>query len=419
MDVPPLRRAWQLGGLVAGGMTSVVWAAMAWSERLPSAPPIIVDAVYDTRIDTLHRDEPVAAVLVRRGVPWAEVQQVIDAAAVLNPRRVRAGQIFDFRYPLNESRPQRVATRLDDERILHLRRLGDGSWQGVMERIGWHMDQREIHGAIGTSLYDALHAAVPDSVLPGPEVDRFISDLADEVFGWEVDFSRDVLSGDAFSLVFQRLSSSLGEVRYGRLVAARIDTRGTEHRAYLVSGDGRHRYYDEHGISLQRAFKKNPVAYLRISSRFSSRRMHPVLGTWRAHRGTDYKAHTGTEIHATGDGVVRVAGRNGGYGLMVSVRHPRGIETRYAHMSRIKAGIRPGAPVKQGQVIGYVGATGLANGPHVHYEFLKNGRQVNPQAADLGDGSPLPEAHRAEFEAVKSRYARLLAPAESARPVAN
>ena len=410
------RRAMALavGGAALG---SAVWGGVAWSARLPVARPIVVDAVFVTRLDTLHRNEPVAAVLVRRGVPWTEIQRVISAAPEFNPRRVRAGQVFDFRYPLTETRPERVATRLDDERILHLRRLADGAWQGAVERIAWWVDQREIHGTIGTSLYDALHAAVPDSVLPGPEVDRFISDLADEVFGWEIDFSRDVLSGDAFSLVYQRLTSSLGDLRYGRLVAARIDTRGTEHRGYLVSGEGgRHRYYDGHGISLQRAFKKNPVAYLRISSRFSSRRLHPVLGTWRAHRGTDYKAHSGTEIYATGDGVVRFAGRNGGYGLMVAVRHPSGIETRYAHMSRIKSGIRSGGSVKQDQVIGYVGATGLANGPHVHYEFLKNGRQVNPQAADLGDGTPLPAAQRAEFEEVKSRLAPVLErPARAAR----
>lgn len=410
------RRAMALavGGAALG---SAVWGGVAWSARLPVARPIVVDAVFVTRLDTLHRNEPVAAVLVRRGVPWTEIQRVISAAPEFNPRRVRAGQVFDFRYPLGDTRPDRLETRLDDDRVLRVRRSADGAWRGEIERVGWLVEQRDVAGTIGTSLYDALHGALPDTVLPAGEVDRFIADLADDVFGWEIDFSRDVRAGDGYRLVFERLTSLRGDVRYGRLLAARIDTRGTDNRAYVVTGDdGRNRYFDEHGISLQRAFKKNPVAYLRISSRFSSRRLHPVLGTWRAHRGTDYKARFGTEIYATGDGVVRFAGRNGGYGLMVAVRHPSGIETRYAHMSRIKSGIRSGGPVKQDQVIGYVGATGLANGPHVHYEFLKNGRQVNPQAADLGDGTPLPAAQRAEFEEVKSRLAPLLErPARAAR----
>jgi len=334
---------------------------------------------------------------------------VINAAPELNPRRVRAGRVFDFRYPLASPQPDRIATRLDDERILRVYRAADASWRGVIERIAWQVEEREIVGAIGTSLYDALHTLVPDSILPGGEVDRFISELADEVFGWEIDFSRDLLSGDAFTAVIERRISSLDEKRFGRLVAARIDTRGKAHRAYLVSGDGGTvKYYDDNGMSLQRAFKKNPVAYLRISSRFSSRRLHPVLGTWRAHRGTDYKAHSGTEIYATGSGVVRVAGWNGSYGLMVAVRHPNGVETRYAHMSRIKPGIQKGTAVLQEQVIGYVGSTGLANGPHVHYEFLKRGHQINPTAADLGDGTPLPEELRAVFAEIKSRYQRLL-----------
>ena len=401
--------------MVAAALGSAIWAGVAWSDRLPVAKPIVVDAVYTTRLDTLHRDEPVAAMFVRRGVPWAEVQRVVDAARDLNPRRVRAGRVFDFRYPADSTPPDRIATRLDDNRVLRVRRSADGTWQGAIESVSWRAEQFETAGVIGTSLYDALHGAVPDTLLSGSEVDRLISDLADEVFGWQVDFSRDVYSGDGFHLVFERLTSTLGDVRYGRLLAARIDTRGADNRAYLVSDDqGRNRYYDEQGVSLRRAFKKSPVAYLRVSSRFSSNRYHPVLGLWRAHRGTDFAAHPGTEIHATADGVVRSAGWNGGYGIMVSIRHAGGKETRYAHMSRLRAGIHSGVRVEQDEVIGYVGSTGLASGPHVHYEFLRNGSQVNPQAADLGEGTPLPDSRRDEFLAVKTRFAHLLEP--SPRP---
>ncbi len=407
------RRVLGLAGLLAA-LGSAALLRAARSERLPVAAPIVVDAAYLTRLDTLRSGEPVAAILVRRGLGWADVPAVLQAGAALNPRRVPAGQVFDFRYPLGDPRPDRVETRLDDNRILRVRRVA-GTWRGDIERVDWTVAQLTVSGSIGSSLYDALHAALPDTLLRGGEVDRFISDLADDVFGWEIDFSRDVYPGDRFTLVFEQLTSALGDVRYGRLLAARIDTRGSENRAYVLADDqGRNRYYDARGVSLRRAFTKKPVAYLRISSRFASRRLHPVLGTWRAHRGTDFAARTGTEIHATGDGVVRFAGRNGGYGLMVTIRHAKGIETRYAHMSRIRSGMRPGVRVEQGQVIGYVGATGLANGPHVHYEFLKNGRQVDPQATDLGDGAPLPEARRAEFARVRTRYAPLLDPAADA-----
>ncbi|MSR07550.1 MAG: M23 family metallopeptidase [Gemmatimonadetes bacterium] len=406
------RRALALavGGTALG---SAVWGGAAWSSRLPLAPPIVVEAAFDTRLDTLRRDEPVAAIFIRRGVPRADVQRVLNAAPQLDPRRVRAGRVFDFRYPLGASQPDRVATRLDDERFLRVVRGTDGAWRGDIERVGWQAVQHSVVGTIGSSLYDALHRMLPDTVLPPGEVDRFIADLADDVFGSEIDFSRDVLAGDGYGLVFERLTSSMGDVRYGRLLAARIDTRGTDNRAYVVTGEGgRNRYYDERGISLRRAFKKSPVAYLRISSRFSAKRYHPVLGTWRAHRGTDFSARSGTEITATGGGVVRMAGRNGGYGLMVAIRHPgkEVVETRYAHMSRLGKGIRTGTRVEQGRVIGYVGASGLANGPHVHYEFIKKGRQINPQAADLGDGTPLPDEQRGEYVALRNRLAPLLAP---------
>jgi murein DD-endopeptidase MepM/ murein hydrolase activator NlpD len=151
-----------------------------------------------------------------------------------------------------------------------------------------------------------------------------------------------------------------------------------------------------------------PVRFRRISSGFSQGRFHPVLKTTRAHLGTDYAAAPGTPIYSTADGTVIRAGRWGGYGIMVAIRHPRGIETRYAHMQGLAKGIRAGIRVRQDELIGFVGMTGLADGPHVHYEFLKNGRHLNPRRADLGDGEPVPGTRRAEFDAVRAAYDRLL-----------
>jgi murein DD-endopeptidase MepM/ murein hydrolase activator NlpD len=381
------------------------------------AKPIVVESAFAERTDTLRRGEALATMLRRHGLDAAQVYRVVTAAPQLNPRRVRAGQVFEFRVPLGDDTPGRIATRLDDDRLLWIVRADSGEWSGRILPVSWRVQERLVSGVIATSLYDAFHQAIPDSILSRAELDRFITDLADGVFGWEIDFSRDVSEGDRFRVVYERLTSSLGDVRYGRLVAARVSTRGLANHAYVLRDEaGRNSYYDDRGVSLRRAFRRNPVAFLRISSGYTTRRRHPVLGTWRAHMGTDYAARPGTEIYATADGTVRLAGRSGGYGLMVAVRHVRGIETRYAHMSRIRAGIGPGVRVRQGQVIGYVGASGLANGPHVHYEFLQGGQARNPRAVDLGDGAPLPEARRAEFDSLRARYEGLLGVPGSVEP---
>ena len=174
-------------------------------------------------------------------------------------------------------------------------------------------------------------------------------------------------------------------------------------------------YYDAEGRSLRRAFLRYPVQFRRISGGFG-RRYHPVLRRYRAHLGTDYAAVSGSPIRATADGVVRRSGRWGGYGIVVTIRHPKAIETRYAHMSRVATGIRPGVRVTQGQTIGYVGMTGLATGPHVHYEFLKNGRQVDSRGVDLGDGDPVSDELRPEFEKAKATLNAALVGDSAPRP---
>ena len=229
------------------------------------------------------------------------------------------------------------------------------------------------------------------------------------MFGWQIDFYRDFADGDRFQILFERLTSDRGETRYGRLLAAQVDTRGRHNTAFVLSDSaGRNVYYDAEGQSLRRAFKLAPVPY-RITSRYSRSRFHPVLRSWRAHLGVDYRAPTGSPVSATADGTVMRAGRWGGYGIMVGIRHVNGIETRYAHLSRIGRGIHVGARVAQGDVIGYSGMTGLASAPHVHYEFLKYGQHRNPRATDVGDGTPVPAERRGEFQSVRYHYGRLLA----------
>ena len=309
--------------------------------------------------------------------------------------------------------PARVRTRLSPEAVLWVRRDAGGVWHQEIERIEWNPEPVRIVGTVQGSLYETLADLVPDSILPRAERDRMIYDLADEVFGWEIDFTRDIVPGDHFAILLERLVSPLGEARYGRLLAARLEARGEPHTAFvLTANDGGNEYYDADGRSLKRAFKLAPVPY-RITSRFSLSRFHPILGIWRAHLGNDYHAPIGTPVEATGDGVIRRANRWDGYGLMVAIRHPHGIETRYAHLSRLAQGIHPGVAVKQGEIIAYSGMSGLATAPHVHYEFLKNGRHENPSRADLGDGAPVPAARRGGFAGGRGHFGHLL---DAARP---
>ncbi len=395
-----------LATLVAAGLWTAVRASP--DTHLPIAAAIVATAPARFVTDTLRRGETLSELFARHGIGGSDLSALLAAAPALAPRRVRAGQVFEFRYRVAVPRPERVRTRLDADRVLWLRRSAAAPWRGEIERIQWIPSPVRLAGTVRSTLYQTLWDLIPDSVLPAPERDRMIYDLADGVFGWQIDFARDLVEGDRFQILFERLVSSQGEARYGRLLAARLWARGRVNTAFVLPDDqGRNAYYDEQGRSLRRAFKLSPVPY-RITSRYSLSRFHPILRTWRAHLGVDYRAPVGAPVSATADGTVLRAGRWGGYGIMVALRHPNGIQTRYAHLSRLGQGIRPGAHVVQGQVIGYAGMTGLANAPHVHYEFLKNGRQVNPTRLDLGDGTPVPKAREAAFEAVRYHYGRLL-----------
>lgn len=404
------RVGWRTGLTVVAG-AAVLWAcSRLWSrDRLPVANPIVVTRAFIEHPDTVHHNETLSDLFARHNIVGAQLLNVLSVAHGLHPRRIRPGKVFDFQYGLNDSVPARVKVRVSDDRILWLERSPDGSWVARPEDVTWTVNTEQVRGEIHSSLYEALQRTIPDSTLPDAARDQLAWDLADGVYPWTIDFTRDIYPGDHFDVIYEVLTSSLGEVRFGRVVAADVETRGQENTAYLLPDpNGGNAYYDASGRSLRRAFKRYPVQFRRISSNFSMSRLNPVLGIRRPHLGTDYAAPIGTPIEATGDGVVIRAGRWGGYGIMVAIRHPHGIETRYAHMHRIAPGIHPGVHVHQGQYIGQVGMTGLATGPHVHYEFIKDGRHLNPRAVNLGTGRPVPVARRAEFDSLKAHYDRLL-----------
>lgn len=382
-------------------------------RRLPAARPIVVSSAVRESADTLRRGETLSVLLTRNNIVGRELGEVLASLGV-EARRLRAGLVFHFRRLGGEDEPHHVLVRTGPEERLRLVRTG-GGWSGEVVPVRWSTETVRIAGSIDHSLYDALDRTIGDDVLPGAERVRLAWDLAD-VFAWSVDFSRDIQAGDAVTAVVERLVSEEGETRFGRVLASELSVNGRRLTAYRFHDEaGRPAYFDADGNSLRRAFLVAPLEFRRISSGIGGRR-HPILGVYRGHNGIDYSAASGTPVRAAGDGTVITAGRAGGLGNLVEIRHRNGITTRYGHLRGFAAGIRRGTVVSQGTVIGYVGSTGLSTAPHLHYEFRVNGTPRDPRRVDLGNGEPIPRTLRAAFEQERDRLAVLMG--LPARPVA-
>lgn len=225
------------------------------------------------------------------------------------------------------------------------------------------------------------------------------------IFAWDIDFALDLREGDSFQLIYEELFVEGEKFKNGRILAAAFTNEGHKHEAVLYKNkDGNSNYYTPKGNSMRKAFIRTPVDFARISSHFNPNRKHPVLHKIRAHKGTDYAAATGTPIKASGDGKVIHAGIKGGYGKTVMIQHGQSITTLYAHMSNYAKGIKVGSRIRQSQVIGYVGSTGLASGPHLHYEFQVAGIHKNPVSVPLPQAEPIAKSELPAFRAQTSVY---------------
>ncbi len=218
------------------------------------------------------------------------------------------------------------------------------------------------------------------------------------IFEYDIDFAQDIRTGDTFELIYEEKSLDGKSVGTGDILSARFTNRGKVYTAVRYTDtQGNTNYYSADGSSLRKTFIRTPVDFARISSRFSNGRKHPILNKIRAHKGVDYAAARGTPIKATGDGRVTLAGRKGGYGNTVVIKHGQRYQTLYAHMQGFAKGIRAGGNVKQGQIIGYIGTTGLSTGPHLHYEFQVNGVHVDPLSQELPAADPIQAAEKQRF----------------------
>jgi len=342
------------------------------------------------REERIRRGDTVAAILLRLGVDDPEAMSyLLQARDVRSLYKLIPGRTVRA-VTTNHGRLEQLSYLNSDGRQLLVKRTADGF--GATEQTpDFEPRVMQNSGTIRYSLFGATDAA-------GLHENVAIQ-LAD-IFSSDVDFNRDLRQGDRFTVVYEANYAQGEFVGVGRVIAAEFTNQGRAHRAvYFQDEGGRGGYYGPDGKNVRKAFLRSPLAFSRITSRYTNARFHPVLRKWRAHRGIDYGAPTGTPVRATASGSVRFAGRKGGYGKLITLRHANGYGTRYAHLSRFGRGIRNGARVEQGQVIGYVGKTGLASGPHLHYEFLVNGKQRNPLKLALPPGPPITPERRVAFEA--------------------
>ena len=337
---------------------------------------------------TVQRGDTLAAIFSRQGLDAGTLHRVLalgDSTATL--KKIYPGQELRFQVA-PEGALAGLEYQEDVNHTLHVYSDGDG-FRAEHEEREFETRIAHVNGVITDSLYlTAQRAGLPDAL---------IMELAG-IFGWDVDFALDIREGDRFAVIYEEKYLDGQKVKDGDIMAAEFTNQGRTFQAVrYTDADGYTDYYTPKGLSMRKAFLRAPVDFRRISSRFTQERWHPVLGTKRPHRGVDYAASTGTPIWAAGDGKVVFSGWKGGYGNVVILQHGEKYSTLYGHMSRIAKGMRVGARVRQGQTIGYVGSTGLATGPHLHYEFRVDGTHRNPLTVKLPEALPIAASFRKDF----------------------
>ncbi|MDD5563363.1 MAG: peptidoglycan DD-metalloendopeptidase family protein [Thermoanaerobaculaceae bacterium] len=381
----------------AGWTTPTVGVAPAAPRPHLSVPPLTLPTVV--RKAALASGETLAGLVGRLGMTPAELPAWLAAVGgQIDPRALPVGLVAEAVYDVHGA--VKALRLTPDWRSTVVVERSGGALVGRREARPVERELVVVRGAVRSSLFDAVATA--------GEGDTLAVALAD-LFQWDIDFHREVRSGDTFAILVERIRSDGRTVGYGPVVAASYENRGKRFTAvrYAFDGGGAS-FYDEMGRPLRKQFLRAPLKFSRLTSRFSLARMHPILGVRLPHWGVDYGAPVGTPVMVTADGVVTYAGWRGGGGKTVEVRHAGGYVTAYLHLSRFAAGVHPGERVAQGEVVGYVGATGLATGPHLDYRITQNGKHLNPLTIGRDPAPPLPRAEEARFAAWARRVLPLL-----------
>ena len=342
--------------------------------------------------DQVRRNQNLSSILLPYGVPYATIDQLAKASK----------EVFDVR-KLAVGKPYTIYCTKDSAGLATCFVYEPNATEYVVFNLGDSLEiykgQKEIEkhtkyvqGTVNSSLYVDLKKQGADPMLA--------IELS-EIYAWTIDFYR-IQKGDAFEILYTENYVDGRSIGIDRILASTFTHYNRPLKAYFFESDEDKGYFDEEGNNLKKAFLKAPVKFSRISSGYSNRRFHPVQKRFKAHLGTDYAAPTGTPIVSVGDGVITEARFKKNNGNYVKVKHNSVYSTQYLHMSKIKSGIKPGVRVSQGDVIGYVGSTGLATGPHVCYRFWKNGKQVNHRREELPPSEPINDASKAEFQTLVS-----------------
>lgn len=371
-------------------------------EEQVAAPAEDLAEPVDLKEEISHIDEPVEPVWeevkVRSGDSLALIFQRLDLAnsdlhqimqlgdITKMLRNLHPGQVFKFE--INEENIlQKMVFERTKRESLHVVRDTEG-FRAIPVELFLEKEARFISAPIKSSLFET-----------GMEIglsNNMIMEMVG-IFGWDIDFAQDIRQGDHFNLLYEEHYLDGEKIGEGPIIAAEFTNQGRTYQAIRYTDErGRSDYYTPQGLSMRKAFLRTPVDFRRISSRFG-RRHHPILNRMRLHKGVDYAAPRGTPIKAAGDGRVLFRGRKGGYGRTVIIQHGGRYSTLYAHMSRYRRGIYSGKRVRQGQIIGYVGSSGRATGPHLHYEFRVNGHHRNPLTVRLPNAAPINKKYKEDF----------------------
>ncbi len=399
--------------VAAPGRTTLELPLPTYDQAITAHPSAAIDPVADAagsanedwRVLEVKRGQTLGELFHAQGLSATDLQRILDAhvdngaLSHIHPgdefafRTTADGHLAALRFDRDEH--TRVVVRLDGDRL-----RTDLVERQVEQRV--HV----AHGIVESSLFDAgTQAGMSDAM---------VLKLA-QAFGYDIDFAQDLRVGDSFTVIYDDIYREGERLRDGDIVAATFINAGKRYTAVrYVDSEGNVSFYSEDGRPMKKSFLRTPVDFTRITSGFSAGRLHPILGTMRAHRGVDYAAPSGTPIYAAGDGRIGFAGVQPGYGNVIVIQHAGNYSTLYGHMSRFAAGLAQGQRVRQGQLIGYVGMTGLATGPHLHYEFRVAGVHQDPLNVTLPKPEPLPgrelERFRLQAQPLLARLKTLEAP---------
>lgn len=357
---------------------------------LPKIAPNVNTIASFWRNERVQRGDTVVELLRRLNIEDASASAYLRTAPEAEPFR-----------KLAVGREVQAETNADGG-LVALRFLGNNDAQIVIEKQGDGYATRTLPAQLEKRLFvrtgeikSSLYAATDTAEMPEAAANQLT-----EIFSGDIDFHHDLRKGDKFTAVYEMTYSDGALINTGRIQAAEFINQGQVYRAVYFQGD----YYTPEGKSVRKAFLRSPIEFSRISSGFTNSRFHPVLNQWRAHKGVDFAAPVGTKVKATSDGVITTIGRQNGYGNFITISHQGRFTTVYGHLSRFAKGLHRGQRVAQGDVIGYVGMTGMTSGPHLHYEFRIDGQQRDPLRVALPDAKPVSPENMAAFQLAADNF---------------